>query len=148
MKKQIFTSVKIITIFIHTILFTLFNSCQHYINYSELNYCLKVIDSTTFDIYNVLFFENCKYDFYCVLSKKTELSKDMFLNNNYERLIINECYKIKLNRIDSTLVAKLDFNPTRQIDVYLYKSEIVWEQDTFKTTIFTTNEIKDKYFIK
>ncbi len=148
MKKQKFTGAKIIIIFIHTILFKLFNSCQHYINYSELNYCLKVIDSTTFDIYNVLFFENCKYDFYCVLSKKTELSKDMFLNNNYEILIVDECYKIKLNRIDSTIVAKLDFNPTRQIDVYLYKSKIVWEQDTFKTTIFTTNEIKDKYFIK
>lgn len=134
--------------FIFLLIFLLsFNSCikQTY-NDSENRFTLTDIDSTTFEKYIFFSFKNVSNENFYVLSEKFSNLKDSI--NISEKLDIGKKYQLNFVHIDTTIVAKLHFTPTRPIDIYSDETLTIWKQDTFRKDIYMSNDIKGLNVIK
>lgn len=125
----------------------IYGCSNHYNTDDRYQYYLKDIDTTTFEKYNLISFTGLKSGRFYVLSRKCTLLKT---EEDYKvsKLEIGKKYSLHLSHIDTTIVAELHFIPTRQIEVYFNDSTIIWQQDTFRTNIFMTEEIKGLYLLR
>ena len=131
--------------FVNIVVLVCMVGCSNsYINSERNVYYLKVIDSSTFEKYNFFYFIDQDSERYYVLSRKVNLSTT---DKNYlsNRLEIGKKYPLHLFQIDTTIVASLRFVPTRQIEIYFIDSTTIWQQDTFRTDIYMTDEIRGLY---
>jgi len=112
-------------------------------------YKLRWMDSTTFEKYNFICFRDSVNKDRFVISGKINKQTDSTVMNDFVYLRVGKVYHLDLRRIDSTFVMKAHILLTKQqISVYGDDSLIYWQDDTVRTTIYTTDDIKGLYVRK
>lgn len=114
--------------------------CSSYISENKMKkFYVNVIDSTLFRDYIFIFLNSETTDNILLLSKR-----NLTVNNlrGYEKIQRDRFYNLNLTLIDTVIQCKTRANTP---DVYRIDDRVIWFNDTIRTPVYMTNDVKDVF---